>query len=83
MPIMVLTFLSPIGLLLPADTGEKMGLQITVMLTVITYLNVVQDSVPVFTSSEQSPYILDYFLIATTFLCLSLLVSTHTLYLGI
>ena len=40
----MLTFLAPVGLILPADSGEKMGLQITVMLTVVIYIDVLQNS---------------------------------------
>ena len=47
-PILFLTLLAPIGLILPADAGEKMGLQITVMLTVVIYIDVLQGSVPVY-----------------------------------
>ena len=46
MPILFLTILAPIGLILPADAGEKMGLQITVMLTVVIYIDVLQGSIP-------------------------------------
>ena len=46
MPILFLTILAPIGLILPADAGEKMGLQITVMLTVVIYIDVFQGSIP-------------------------------------
>ena len=46
MPILFLTLLAPIGLILPADAGEKMGLQITVMLTVVIYIDVLQGSIP-------------------------------------
>ena len=46
MPILFLTLLAPIGLILPADAGEKMSLQITVMLTVVIYIDVLQGSIP-------------------------------------
>ena len=46
MPIIFLTLLAPIGLILPADAGEKMGLQITVMLTVVIYIDVISNSIP-------------------------------------
>ena len=54
LPIVFLTILAPIGLILPADAGEKMGLQITVMLTVVIYIDVISDSVP---GTFQLPFI--------------------------
>lgn len=44
----MLTFLAPVGLILPADAGEKLGLQITVMLTVVIYIDVLQNSLGCF-----------------------------------
>ena len=44
-PIIVLTLLSPIGLILPVEAGEKMGLQITVLLTMVIYVDILQRKV--------------------------------------
>ena len=100
-PILVLTILSPIGLILPGpfnqrlnlfekkterrfskmifftlgkisktffrilikitclvDAGEKMGLQITVLLADVIYIDILQSTVPVFDSFGSSPLIL-------------------------
>ena len=73
-PILILTVLAPIGLILPGkyyaiqewislknilvDAGEKMGLQITVLLSDIIYVDILQSTVPVFDSFGNSPLIL-------------------------
>ena len=57
-----------------------MGLQITVMLTVVTYLDVIQDSVPVFNS--QAPLMLQYFCVNIIFLTGDMLLTTYTLFLN-
>ena len=80
-PILVLTLLSPIGLILPVDAGEKMGLQITVLLTMVIYVDILQSTVPVFDGFGQAPLLLDYFIVTIIMLCVCLLVSTHTLFL--
>ena len=65
-PMLILTSLAPIGLILPGkrsiihdrklmkcnlvEAGEKMGLQITVLLADIIYVEVLQSTVPVFDS---------------------------------
>ena len=80
-PVFLLTLLAPIGLILPADSGEKMGLQITVMLTVVIYIDVIQNSIPVYDTVSNSPLLLTNFIISTCLLTLCLIVSTHTLFL--
>ena len=79
-PILFLTLLAPIGLILPADAGEKMGLQITVMLTVVIYIDVLQGSVPVYSTVTNTPYLMTNFIIATGLVTLCLLITTHSLF---
>ena len=93
-PILLLTVLSPMGLVLPGslhptlifllflakfsnvcfilthfqiilvDSGEKMGFQITVLLTMVVYVQILEETVPVFkTTSDQSYKILVFYLI--------------------
>ena len=95
-PILVMTLLAPIGLILPGtllislvdiikslsvDAGEKMGLQITVLLTMVIYVEVLQTNIPVFDAFENTPLILSYFIVTILVICFCLLVSTHTLFL--
>lgn len=72
-PIMVLTILSPVGLILPVDAGEKIGYQITLLLTMVIYIEYLQERVPVFDSVEQTPHLLTYFIFMIIIICLSLL----------
>ena len=80
-PIFILTILSSVGLLLPFESGEKMGLQITILLTMVIYIEILQQNIPVFDSYGASPLLLNYFIICVISLCLCLLVSTFTLFL--
>ena len=43
LPVIVITCLAPIGMLLPANSGEKMGLQITLLLTLVVFIESLQD----------------------------------------
>ena len=80
-PIFILTVLSTVGLLLPVESGEKMGLQITILLTMVIYIDILQQSIPVFDSYSASPLLLNYFIICIISLCLCMLESTFTLFL--
>ena len=79
-PILMLTFLAPVGLILPADAGEKMGLQITVMLTVVIYIDVLQNSVPVYSALGQTPLLMMNFIVVTVMLTACLLITVYTLF---
>ena len=58
-----------------------MGLQITVLLADIIYVEVLQTTVPVFDSLGNSPLILTFFVASIVMLCICLLITTHTLFL--
>ena len=45
--------MAPLELILPSDSGEKMGFQITLLLTVVIYVEYLQDSIPVFETSHR------------------------------
>ena len=63
------------------DAGEKMGLQITVLLADVIYVDILQSTVPVFDSYGNTPLILNFFIVSIILLCICLLISTHTLFL--
>ena len=58
-----------------------MGLQITVMLTIVIYIDVIQNSIPVYGSIMETPLLLSNFVTTTCLLTACLLVSTRTLFL--
>lgn len=58
-----------------------MGLQITILLADVVYVDVLQSTVPIFDSFGNTPLILNFFVVSITLLCLCLLVSTYTLFL--
>ena len=80
-PIFILTILSTVGLLLPVESGEKIGLQITILLTMVIYIDILQQNIPVFDSYGASPLLLDYFIICIISLCLCMLESTLSIFL--
>ena len=80
-PIVVLTLLCPIGLILPVESGEKMGLQITLLLTLVVYIQILQETLPTFKGYHNSPVILNFFVVTIISCCTSILLSTWTLYL--
>ena len=63
------------------DAGEKMGLQITVLLADVIYVDILQSTVPVFDSYGNTPLILNFFIVSIILLCICLLISAHTLFL--
>ena len=58
-----------------------MGLQITVLLADVIYVDILQSTVPVFDSYGNTPLILNFFIVSIILLCVCLLISTHTLFL--
>ena len=64
-----------------ADAGEKIGLQITILLADIIYVDILQSTVPVFDSYNNTPLILNFFIISIILNCICLMVSAYTLYL--
>ena len=58
-----------------------MGLQITVLLTMIIYVEVLQTNIPVFDSYSNTPMILVYFIITILMICFCLLLTSLTLFL--
>ena len=46
-PIAMIACLAPLGMLLPIDSGEKMGYQITLFLSLVVYLDIVSQTVPI------------------------------------
>ena len=57
-----------------------MGLQITVLLTMVIYVEILQSNIPVFDTYGNTPLILIYYIVTIMMICFSLLLSTHTLF---
>ena len=58
-----------------------MGLQITILLADIIYVEILQSTVPVFDSYGNTPLILTFFIVSIILNCICLLISANTLYL--
>ncbi|KAK3085006.1 hypothetical protein FSP39_022772 [Pinctada imbricata] len=78
-PCVIISLLSVFGVMLPAVTGDKMTLQVTVLLTVIVFLLLVQDKLP--SSSDTFPYLGIFFVVAMFLTSLSCVMSGITIYL--
>ena len=64
LPVIVITInMATMGMLLPAVSGEKMGLQITLLLTLVVFIQLLQDEVPVWQLYRNTPKILVYFVV--------------------
>ena len=64
LPVIVITInMATMGMLLPAASGEKMGLQITLLLTLVVFIQLLQDEVPVWQLYQNAPKILVYFVV--------------------
>ena len=58
-----------------------MGLQITVLLADVIYVEMLQSTVPVFDKYTDTPNILFFFVVSISLLCICLLISTYTMFL--
>ena len=54
-PVLALTILAPLGMLLPADTGEKMGLQMTLLLSLVVFIQLMEGEMPVWENYGETP----------------------------
>ena len=80
-PIGILAILTPVGLILPISTGEQMGFQITVFLTLIVYIEGISQKIPVTKEMNGAPRLLHFFIVAILVSGISMCVSTITLVL--
>ena len=81
LPVIVITIMATMGMLLPADSGEKMGLQITLLLTLVVFIQLLQDEVPVWQLYRNTPKILVYFVVVMVVMSFTIIISVWTLYL--
>ena len=58
-----------------------MGFQITLLLTVVVYVEYLQNNIPTFSTIEETPALLQFFVILIILLTLALVITTYTLFL--
>ena len=63
MPIGCICILVVLGIWMPVSSGETIGFQVTMLLTMIVYLDVLSNSVPIFTDMSIAPRLLIVFMI--------------------
>ncbi|NP_001267779.1 neuronal acetylcholine receptor subunit alpha-7-like precursor [Aplysia californica] len=72
-PCVLITAVALLGFLLPPDAGEKVSLEITVLLSLAVFLLVVSETLPA--SSENFPYIGVYFAVSMVLVSMSTLLT--------
>ena len=55
LPVIAVTVMTTMGMLLPANSGEKMGLQITLLLTLVVFIQSLQDEIPFWQLYQDTP----------------------------
>ena len=81
LPVIAVTIMATMGMLLPAGSGEKMGLQITLLLTLVVFIQLLQDEVPFWQFYKHTPKILVYFVAVMGTMSFTIIISVWTLYL--
>ncbi|XP_056013106.1 neuronal acetylcholine receptor subunit alpha-10-like isoform X2 [Ostrea edulis] len=76
-PCMLISTVACLGFILPPDSGEKVSLEITVLLSLAVFLMVVSETMP--PSSETFPYIGAYFTCAMLLVSMSCLMTVVVL----
>lgn len=80
-PCFVITSLTIVGFLLPTVSGEKIALQMTVLLSLSVFLVLLQDKLP--PDADHIPYLAIYFSVSMLLVCMACLMSgiaTHVQY---
>ena len=54
-PVLALTVLAPLGMLLPTESGEKMGFQMTLLLSLVVFIQLMQGEMPVWENYGETP----------------------------
>ena len=72
-PIMMIACIAPFGILIPIESGEKMGYQMTLFLTLIVYLEIKSHSVPVPENSTSISKLIIFFIVIIILLVLCIL----------
>ena len=76
-PMIVIAFLTLAGFLLPAESGEKIGFQITLLLAMIVFLEMVSSSIPIPRQWNESPKLIVCFLICIIILAVTIAGTDH------
>ncbi|XP_061168790.1 neuronal acetylcholine receptor subunit alpha-10-like [Saccostrea echinata] len=78
-PCTLVLALAALGFIIPADSGEKVSLEVTVLLSLSVFLLLVSDKLPA--SAETFPIIGVYFSVCMIIVCLSCTFAVWVLYL--
>ena len=81
LPVIVITSMTSIGMLMPRESNEKMGLQITLLLTLVFFIQLLQEEIPFWQLYKNTPKILVYFIVVMGTLSFTIILSAWTLYM--
>ena len=59
------------------DSGEKMGMQITTLLTLVVFMQILQSSVPVWDTMANTPNIIIFFTVSIGIVTASLILTRY------
>ncbi|KAL4239553.1 acetylcholine-gated cation-selective channel [Mactra antiquata] len=76
-PCILVSAIASVGFLLPSESGEKVSLEVTVLLSQAVFLLVISDFLP--PSAETFPIIGTYFAVSMLLVCMSLVLSVLVL----
>lgn len=79
-PMIGLCFLVVFGIFMPAASGEVIGFQITVLLTLVVYLDILSSNVPKFQDLSKSPKMLVMFMILALASIVAHIVITYNIW---
>lgn len=80
LPCLLVCVLALLVFLLPPDSGEKIGLSITVLLTLVVFLEILGDETPSTPDTDPIPVVASFFVCTMLMVCASCILAVLNLY---
>lgn len=80
-PCLIVNGMAVLVFILPSDAGEKIGLSITVLLTLVVFMQMLGDATPATADSDSTPVIATFFLITMVIVMGSTMATVMVLYM--
>jgi len=78
-PIILIMLLTNVGLILPCESGEKMGYSITIFLTLVVYMEYISSEIPPWENFASTPRIVRFFMMALSLLTIILFINANAI----
>merc|ERR1719454_2542306 len=75
-PVVLMAVLSVIGIILPVDSGEKMGFGVTMLLSLVVYLDLMREEIPVWAANSSASLLIWLFIVSIVVIAISLVQQT-------